>query len=90
MTTPKTHAARERHWICGTRVRERRRELGLTQHDLVSRLHSRGNRTSNRALSAIEHGGGLELGLLPELAESLGCTVTYLLGLTDDPQEWQP
>lgn len=90
MTTSKTSAARERHWICAKRVRERRLALGLTQREVVCRLLHRGHPTSNRALSAIENGGGLELGLLPDLADSLACTVTYLLGLTDDPDEWRP
>jgi hypothetical protein len=38
----------------------------------------------------MENGRGLDLGLLPELAESLRCTTTYLLGLTADPQSWAP
>jgi hypothetical protein len=38
----------------------------------------------------MENGRGLDLGLLPELAESLRCTTTYLLGLTADPQSWTP
>jgi hypothetical protein len=45
---------------------------------VVARLQRRGNQTTNRALSAMENGRGLDLGLLPELAESLSCTTTYL------------
>jgi transcriptional regulator with XRE-family HTH domain len=90
MSAPKPNPARERHWVCAQRLRERRLELGLTQREVVGRLDRRGNRTTNRALSAMENGRGLDLGMLPELAESLRCTTTYLLGLTADPRSWAP
>ncbi|KAA2263395.1 helix-turn-helix transcriptional regulator [Solihabitans fulvus] len=90
MSTPKPNPSRERHWVCAQRLRERRLALGLTQREVVARLQQRGNLTTNRALSAMENGRGLDLGLLPELAHSLCCTVTYLLGLTADPHAWQP
>lgn len=90
MSAPQPNPARERHWVCAQRVRERRLALGLTQREVVGRLEQRGNRTTNRALSAMENGRGLDLGLLPELAESLDCTVTYLLGLSCDPHSWRP
>lgn len=38
----------------------------------------------------MENGQGLDLGLLPDLAESLDCTVTYLIGLSADPHSWEP
>jgi transcriptional regulator with XRE-family HTH domain len=82
--------ARERHWVFARRLRERRSALGLTQRQVVAKLEQRGPRISNRALSAMENGRGLNLGLLPELAEALDCTITYLLGLTADPSSWQP
>lgn len=84
------NAARERHWVCAKRLRERRLALGLTQRELAMRLTRHGNLISNRALSDMENGRGLDLGLLPELAEALDCTVTFLLGLTSDPCRWQP
>ena len=88
------HAAvdvvRERHWICAQRLRERRRELKLTQLDVVAKLHAHGAELTNRALSAMENGRGLDLGWLPELAIALDCTVSYLLGLTADPTRWSP
>jgi transcriptional regulator with XRE-family HTH domain len=90
MTAPKPNPTRERHWICAQRLRDRRLALGLTQREVVARLQRRGNQTTNRALSAMENGRGLDLGLLPELAESLSCTTTYLLGLTTKPHSWQP
>ena len=46
--------------------------------------------TTNRALSSLEHGAGLDIAKLPELAHVLDCTVTYLVGLTDDPHSWAP
>ncbi|TWP54229.1 helix-turn-helix transcriptional regulator [Lentzea tibetensis] len=79
--------ARERHWICAQRLRDRRRALGLTQMDVVTRL---GGCTTNRVLSEMENGRGLDLGWLPELATALDCTVTYLVGLTADPTRWEP
>ncbi|TCO62398.1 helix-turn-helix domain-containing protein [Actinocrispum wychmicini] len=90
MTVPNLNPARERHWVCAQRIRERRLALGLTQREVVARLERRGNRITNRGLSAMENGRGLDLGLLPELAEVLRCTVTYLLGLTADPASWHP
>jgi transcriptional regulator with XRE-family HTH domain len=72
------------------RLRERRYELGLTQKQVVTRLARCGLRTTNRALSSLEHGAGLEVAKLPALAGALDCTVTYLVGLTDDPHRWEP
>lgn len=90
MSTPKLNPARERHWICAQRLRERRLALGLTQREVADRLRAQGGVTTNRALSAMENGRGLDLGLLPELALSLGCSITYLLGLSSDPSDWHP
>jgi transcriptional regulator with XRE-family HTH domain len=90
MTAPRAEPTRERHWVCAQRIRERRRTLGLTQREVAGRLARLGSRTTNRTLSAMENGRGLDLGLLPELAESLECTVTYLIGLAADPHSWEP
>ncbi len=79
-----------RHLLITQRLRQRRDELGLTQKQIVTRLARCGLRTTNRALSSLEHGSGLDVAKLPELATALDCTVTYLLGLTDDPHSWQP
>ena len=81
---------RERHWVCARRLSERRHDLGLTQSDVVARLNARGVNATNRTLSAMEHGQGVDVGRLPELAAVLDCTVTYLLGLTADPLHWAP
>jgi len=79
-----------RHVLIAQRLRQRRDDLGLTQKQIVTRLARCGLRTTNRALSSLEHGAGLDVGKLPELAAALDCTVTYLVGLTDDPHRWAP
>ncbi|MFI5074319.1 MAG: hypothetical protein ACHP7G_04770 [Actinomycetales bacterium] len=72
------------------RLRERRRTLGLTQKQVISRLARLGVLSTNKALSSLEHGSGLDVAKLPELAAALDCSVTWLLGLTDDPHSWEP
>jgi transcriptional regulator with XRE-family HTH domain len=79
-----------RHLHITHRLRQRRDELGLTQKQVVTRLGRCGLQTTNRALSSLEHGTGLDVAKLPELAAALDCTVTYLLGLTEDPHSWIP
>jgi transcriptional regulator with XRE-family HTH domain len=94
MTSTSAHATAdplaERHWICARRLRERRRALGLTQADVVTRMGDTGAGLTNRTLSAMENGRGLDLGRLPALAAALDCTITYLVGLTADPTRWEP
>ena len=80
----------QRNLTCASRIRERRRELGLTQAEVVERVERHGSRLSNQALSAIENGRRLAVGCLPDLAAALDCTVTYLLGLTANPHRWTP
>ncbi|MFI5735498.1 helix-turn-helix domain-containing protein [Kribbella sp. NPDC051587] len=80
----------DRHLVLTHRLRSRRVELGLTQKQVVSRLARRGVRTTNKTLSSFEHGAGVDVVRLPELAVALDCTVTYLLGLTEDPTRWTP
>jgi hypothetical protein len=53
-------------------------------------MGDRGVTLTNRTLSAMENGRGLDLGRLPELAAALDCTITYLVGLTGDPARWEP
>jgi transcriptional regulator with XRE-family HTH domain len=81
---------RQRHWVCALQLAERRRHLQLTQQDVVDRLTQLGVSATNRTLSAMEHGQGIDIGRLPELAIALECTVTFLLGLTTNPQRWTP
>ena len=79
-----------RHLLITQRLRQRRDDLGLTQKQVVTRLGRCGLQTTNRALSSLEHGTGLDVAKLPGLAAALECTITYLLGLTDDPHRWTP
>ena len=79
-----------RHLLISERLRLRRRELGLTQKEVVARLRRIGVVTTNKALSSLEHGAGLDVCKLPEIARALDCSLTYLVGLTDDPKRWEP
>ena len=83
-------AQARRHLEVSQRLRERRRLLGLTQKQVISRLARLGVASTNKSLSSLEHGAGLDVAKLPELAAALDCTVTWLLGLTDDPHRWEP
>jgi transcriptional regulator with XRE-family HTH domain len=74
----------------GERVRGRRNELGITEEQVVERLAQADVRITEGTLSSVERGAGIDVGMLPELAVALGCTVTYLLGLTDSPDVWEP
>jgi transcriptional regulator with XRE-family HTH domain len=79
-----------RQLLITQRLRRRRVDLRLTQKQVVTRLARLGVRTTNRALSSLEHGAGIDVAKLPELAAALDCTVTYLVGLTDEPHRWEP
>ena len=79
-----------RHLLVSERLRVRRRKLGLTQKEVVARLRRLGVDTTNKSLSSLEHGAGLDVCKLPELARALDCTLTYLVGLSADPLSWQP
>ena len=79
-----------RHLLCSQRLRERRRDLGLTQKQVITRLARLGVASTNKALSSLEHGSGLDIAKLPELAVALECSVTWLIGLTDEPRSWEP
>ncbi|MDQ4039326.1 MAG: helix-turn-helix transcriptional regulator [Actinomycetota bacterium] len=83
-------SAPDRFLVLSLRLRDRRRSLGLTQQEVVRRLADVGVTTTNKALSSLEHGAGIDAAKLPQFAAALDCTVTYLLGLTDDPANWQP
>ena len=89
LTSPSDLGA-TRHLVVSQRLRERRRTLGLTQKQVISRLARLGVLSTNKALSSLEHGSGLDVAKLPELASALDCSVTWLLGLNDDPHSWEP
>jgi transcriptional regulator with XRE-family HTH domain len=90
MATPHLEPWTARQLLIPQRLRARRCELGLTQKQVVTRLARCGVRTTNRALSSMEHGAGIDIAKLPAVAIALDCTVTYLIGLTDDPARWEP
>ena len=79
-----------RHLVVSERLRRRRRELGLTQMDVVVRLQRLGVNTTNKTVSSLERGAGIDVAKLPEIASALECTITYLVGLTDNPSRWEP
>ena len=79
-----------RHQVVSQRLRDRRRQLGLTQKQVVTRLSRLGVQMTNKTLSCQERGAGLDVARLPDLARALDCTTTYLLGLTGDPHRWHP
>ncbi len=90
MTIDSGRADAQRRLVVRQRLRERRRQLGLTQKQVVTRLAKLGVLTTNKALSSLEHGTGIDVAKLPEFARALECTVTYLLGMTSDPCSWEP
>jgi transcriptional regulator with XRE-family HTH domain len=79
-----------RRLLISQRLRLRRRELGLTQKEVVVRLRQMGVLTTNKALSSLEHGVGIDVCKLPEIARALDCSLTYLVGLTNEPADWEP
>ena len=79
-----------RHLLVSQRLRQRRLALGLTQQQVVHRLARLGVLSTNKTLSSLEHGTGVDVAKLPELARVLDCSVTWLLGLTDQPHCWTP
>lgn len=75
-------------------VRRRRKEIQLSQDQAVERIKKQsGLEISVATYSRCETGkkelenGGI---YLTALARGLGCSTTYLLGLTEDPTNWKP
>lgn len=69
-----------RYNLCGTRIRQRREALGLSQEDLAARLQVAGRDISQHAISRIETG----LRVLPDyellfFADALDTSVLWLL-----------
>lgn len=70
--------------ICGARVEQRRKQIGMKQKDLLAQLQVRGVDLNASGLSKLE--GQLRSVLdteLVALAQSLGVSVLWLLGLED-------
>ena len=80
-------------WI-SARVRRRRNDLGLSQAEAVEVIRE----TSGLEMSVSTYSrcetGKMELSnggaYILALARGLGCTVTFLLGLTENPRSWTP
>jgi transcriptional regulator with XRE-family HTH domain len=88
-------SARERGRIhdgeVGSRVRQRREELGLKQWEVCEHLAKLDIPMNDSQLSQLERGGaGLDSAKLVAFAAVLDCSVTYLLGGTKDPNGWVP
>lgn len=74
----------ERCNISGVRVREARKQLGLSQEMLAARLQVRGLQIEQMAISRIETGLRVVADFeLPILADTLEVTVNWLLRLTN-------
>ena len=68
--------------ICGARVKEARKRLGLSQIDLAARLQVEGVVIERDSVSRIEIGTRFVADYeLVILARVLGVSVTYLLGI---------
>ena len=66
--------------ILGDRVRERRKQLGMSQTDLAEAIKS-----SQQSIGHIERGSRLRPRKLKEIAETLNVSEDWLLGVTDNP-----
>ena len=71
--------------ICGSRIRKIRQEQGYSQNDLAIRLQLADMSLTQKAISRIETGHRV----VPDyeiryLAEALGVSVMYLLGLEEE------
>jgi transcriptional regulator with XRE-family HTH domain len=68
--------------LLGQRLRERRTQAGLSQQEVAHRAG-----IIQRDVSLLERGkkGALWAETLRRLADTLGCSLDYLMGLTDTP-----
>lgn len=71
----------------GSRLEERRLRRRLTQHDLASRLRSRGFGTTQTTISRWESGQQPNAAVLPALAIELDCSIGELYGPAGDPDD---
>ncbi len=73
--------------IAGARIRERRKDLGLSQEELAARIQLLGLDITQRAVSRVETG----VRVVPDYelqfyAAALNCPVSQLLGLDGEVQ----
>ena len=65
----------------GKKIRNRRKQLGMSQDDLAHKLGYKGRTSINK----IELGGSdLPIDKLPEIAKALGVSINYLLTEDED------
>ena len=67
-------AGKAKDYDRGTRIADRRKELGLTQDELADRIG-----IGRQALSAIENGGDFKTQTLDSLAIVLGVSVDFIM-----------
>lgn len=68
--------------VCGGAVRQCREALGLSQEQLAAKIQLRGHSLTQKAISRIEAGERVVPDYeLPLLANALGVSPLYLLGL---------
>jgi len=68
------------------RLKELRANQRLTQHDLASKLRTRGFGTTQTTVSRWEDGQQPHSAVLPELAAALGVEIDDLYGSDDDEE----
>ena len=71
--------------VTSERVSERMAALGLDQSELARRVNC-----SSAAINQIVKGHTQNSRFLPVIASRLGVPLSYLLGETDDPDDWSP
>ncbi len=73
--------------VLGKRIRNRRKQLGLSQMDMAKRTG-----IIQGDISLLERGKkhALWVETLERLAATLGCSLDYLVGRTDDPASLRP
>ena len=71
--------------VTSERVSERMAALGLDQSELARRVNC-----SSAAINQIVKGHTQSSRFLPVIASRLGVPLSYLLGETDDPDDWSP
>lgn len=70
----------------GTRVRQRREELGLSQEDLALRM----GYSSRTSINKIENGRPCSQKIISRLSEALGVGIPYLMGWDEEIKKEQP
>ena len=94
MSEPSYSTGPDDGWLVAWRIRNRRVDLQLRQEDVRARLSEvLGQKVSQSTLSRLEAGkSDVAKGTmwLRALSEALDCSVTFLVGLTDDPDRWEP